>query len=166
MVHISGWVELRKDHYHSILCCSLRERVLVTRKKTKEESNMVLRTVSRCLSRRRWLIVGHSGTRALSSLTSWNGFAHSPSVLPGRHTTTFGWTATPTDRRGHSVGGSPLSSAPTRTMATDAKNDGPPVFSKLLAANRGEIATRILRATTELGIPSAGIYSHEGRQPV
>ena len=37
-----------------------------------------------------------------------------------------------------------------------------PPFKKLLAANRGEIATRIMRASTELGIASAGIYSHEG----
>ena len=35
-------------------------------------------------------------------------------------------------------------------------------FKKLLAANRGEIATRIMRASSELGIASAGIYSHEG----
>lgn len=35
-------------------------------------------------------------------------------------------------------------------------------FKKLLAANRGEIATRIMRASSELGIASAGIYSYEG----
>jgi Biotin carboxylase, N-terminal domain len=38
----------------------------------------------------------------------------------------------------------------------------PPPFPKLLAANRGEIATRIHRAAAELGIVTAGIYSHEG----
>jgi Biotin carboxylase, N-terminal domain len=38
----------------------------------------------------------------------------------------------------------------------------PPPFQKLLAANRGEIATRICRAASELGIVTAGIYSHEG----
>jgi hypothetical protein len=38
----------------------------------------------------------------------------------------------------------------------------PPPFHKLLAANRGEIATRINRAAAELGILTAGIYSHEG----
>ena len=38
----------------------------------------------------------------------------------------------------------------------------PPPFHKLLAANRGEIATRINRAASELGIITAGIYSHEG----
>lgn len=36
-------------------------------------------------------------------------------------------------------------------------------FKKILAANRGEIATRISRAATELGSLSAGIYSHEDR---
>jgi len=38
-----------------------------------------------------------------------------------------------------------------------------PPFTKILAANRGEIATRILRACSELGVVSAGIYSHEDR---
>ena len=40
----------------------------------------------------------------------------------------------------------------------------PPPFHKLLAANRGEIATRINRAASELGIITAGIYSHEGKE--
>lgn len=35
-------------------------------------------------------------------------------------------------------------------------------FNKIMAANRGEIATRIMRACAELGVPSVGIYSHEG----
>jgi hypothetical protein len=38
-----------------------------------------------------------------------------------------------------------------------------PPFKKVLAANRGEIAVRIMRACNELGIKSAGIYSHEDR---
>jgi pyruvate carboxylase len=38
-----------------------------------------------------------------------------------------------------------------------------PPFGKLLAANRGEISTRITRAAAELGIATAGIYSHEGK---
>jgi len=32
-------------------------------------------------------------------------------------------------------------------------------FKKLMAANRGEIATRIMRAGSELGIPTVGIFS-------
>jgi pyruvate carboxylase len=39
--------------------------------------------------------------------------------------------------------------------------DKPP-FKKILAANRGEIATRINRAAAELGAQSCAIYSHEG----
>ena len=39
--------------------------------------------------------------------------------------------------------------------------DKPP-FKKILAANRGEIATRINRAGAELGAITAGIYSYEG----
>lgn len=37
-----------------------------------------------------------------------------------------------------------------------------PPFGKLLAANRGEIACRIMRGAAELGIKTSGIYSHEG----
>ena len=36
-------------------------------------------------------------------------------------------------------------------------------MQKLLAANRGEIATRIMRAATELGLRTATIYSNEDR---
>jgi hypothetical protein len=49
---------------------------------------------------------------------------------------------------------------PAVGSATVNITDAP--FTKLLAANRGEIATRINRAATELGIGSVGIYSHEG----
>ena len=36
-------------------------------------------------------------------------------------------------------------------------------FAKLLVANRSEIAIRICRAATELGIKTVAIYSHEDR---
>lgn len=45
--------------------------------------------------------------------------------------------------------------------SANAKSSAP--FTKLLAANRGEIATRITRAAAELGIRTAGIYSYEGK---
>eukprot|EP00934_Nitzschia_sp_Nitz4_P003661 Nitzschia sp. Nitz4//scaffold86_size83305//61772//65710//NITZ4_005269-RA/size83305-augustus-gene-0.59-mRNA-1//1//CDS//3329559271//3651//frame0 len=46
----------------------------------------------------------------------------------------------------------------TKTVTVES-----PPFSKLMAANRGEIATRISRGATELGIKTVGIYSHEDR---
>jgi len=48
----------------------------------------------------------------------------------------------------------------------DEIHDAETPFKKLLAANRGEIATRIMRASSELGIPTAGIYAHEGKSIV
>ena len=51
-----------------------------------------------------------------------------------------------------------LFSSTTYTRSTE------PPFQKLLAANRGEIATRINRAGSELGIPTlCAIYSHQDR---
>ena len=51
----------------------------------------------------------------------------------------------------------------TTTTSTTSNAQPPPPFQKLLVANRGEIATRIYRAASELGISTAGIYSHEDR---
>src|SRR5712675_2048882 len=40
------------------------------------------------------------------------------------------------------------------------------LFSKLLVANRSEIAIRIFRAATELGLRTVGIYAQEDRLSV
>ena len=38
-----------------------------------------------------------------------------------------------------------------------------PTFKKLMAANRGEIAIRIFRAATELGLRTVAVYAEEDR---
>ena len=48
----------------------------------------------------------------------------------------------------------------TTATTTDGVAGRP--FDKVMAANRGEIATRILRAASELGCGTVGIYSREG----
>lgn len=51
--------------------------------------------------------------------------------------------------------------ATKRYKATAAAKKAP--FTKIMAANRGEIATRIKRAASELGVSTVGIYSYEDR---
>ena len=55
----------------------------------------------------------------------------------------------------------------TATLLVVRHNSGgPKPFKKILAANRGEIATRILRAGSELELTTVAIYSHEAREPL
>ena len=56
-----------------------------------------------------------------------------------------------------------MSSSPrTQTKPAPAKGEIRP-FQKLLAANRSEIAIRIFRAGTELGLRTVAIYAQEDR---
>ena len=52
-----------------------------------------------------------------------------------------------------------LARASARAARAFSTRAGPKPFKKLLAANRGEIATRILRAGTELDLRTVAIYS-------
>ena len=56
-----------------------------------------------------------------------------------------------------------LARASARAARAFSTRAGPKPFKKLLAANRGEIATRILRAGTELDLRTVAIYSQEDR---
>jgi hypothetical protein len=58
-----------------------------------------------------------------------------------------------------------LSMGEFRFKSSKVMEEDPAPFVKILAANRGEIATRINRAASELGVQSAGIYSYEGELP-
>lgn len=70
-------------------------------------------------------------------------------------------------RRLPSLYGHPLRSASgTAVLRKDVKAAADaqrPPFQKLLAANRGEIAIRILRAATELDIPTISVFSDADR---
>ena len=52
------------------------------------------------------------------------------------------------------------------TASTESKSASTPVFKKLLVANRSEIAVRVFRAATELGLQTVAIYAQEDRMSV
>eukprot|EP00980_Cylindrotheca_fusiformis_P024451 scaffold11926_cov126-Cylindrotheca_fusiformis.AAC.4 len=56
-----------------------------------------------------------------------------------------------------------FSTAGTQNPSMSSGNVSAAPFKKLMAGNRGEIATRICRGAAELGIQTVGIYSYEDR---
>src|SRR3954462_10924578 len=52
---------------------------------------------------------------------------------------------------------------PAKENAKAAPAAAAPSFKKLMAANRGEIAIRVFRAATELGLRTVAIYAQEDR---
>src|SRR3954454_11826732 len=63
-----------------------------------------------------------------------------------------------------------MSSRPLRSKRSQAAAGAPlaaaPVFKKLMVANRSEIAIRVFRAATELGLRTVAIYAQEDRLSV
>ena len=99
-------------------------------------------------------IISSTAIKSLSTLStsssSWNNQL-SNSTLPTTQLRSINTT-------------SPSLSSTTKQQCSMGDNKSFPnrPFTKLMAANRGEIATRIMRAGTELGCNTVGIYSNEG----
>lgn len=111
--------------------------------------NSVSRTTATLVSSR--LATPKAGETKLKNDTKTN--LQQGSVVPSVTRTVGAWLHT---------FNTPDENIPT-TISKYQVDGSPPPFTKLLAANRGEISCRINRAASELGILTAGIYSYEGK---
>ena len=97
-------------------------------------------------------IIPSTAIKSLSTLsTSSSSWNHQLTTLPTTQLRAISSTTTN------------LQSTSKQCSMGDNKSFPNRPFTKLMAANRGEIATRIMRAGTELGCNTVGIYSNEGK---
>src|ERR1043166_8783675 len=100
-----------------------------------------------------------------ASVIHYPSFSAAAMPLPS----TCPWRITPglyMSRKGNPISKPKVTkAAAVRTGAAPAvpPSSSSPAAKKLLVANRGEIAIRVFRAATELGIRTVALYAHEDR---
>jgi len=93
---------------------------------------------------------------------------HTPALVPSRGTVAPLRAARFAVRHAAPVAYTPAPEVPKTALSPEAlamlgAGKTPPPFKKIMAANRAEIAVRIMRAATELNSATVAIYGHEDR---